>query len=178
MDRFLVWILLWLRYALGTILRVILWLNFSRSKVGTWINLINVCLSQLWRKLSRSLFAFLRKIKWYGPYLQMDYFQYLQLGKLSSGKRTISVRSKSIWCSLLPLKIFFIGWRLISNFIPLNYNLQKRGFQLASRCVCCKEEQESIDHFFIDGRVAKEVWQFFLKHQGWYGIIFHVYHHL
>lgn len=51
-------------------------------------------------------------------------------------KRNISLVSGLIWNAIAPIKLSFFVWRLLHNFLPLEENLQQKGFKLVSRCVC------------------------------------------
>ncbi|XP_075496425.1 uncharacterized protein LOC142533502 [Primulina tabacum] len=66
---------------------------------------------------------------------------------------------------LRPTMSFFL-WRFWHQWLPVDDVLQRRGFDLASRCQCC-DMPETFTHIFIDSPVARSVWQFF-------GAIFHV----
>ena len=57
----------------------------------------------------------------------------------------------------------FFVWRLINNFLPLEENLQQKGINLVSRCVCCQASTESGIHVFLDGPVAGAVWEHFFN---------------
>ncbi|KAI3473497.1 hypothetical protein Pfo_031457, partial [Paulownia fortunei] len=60
---------------------------------------------------------------------------------------------------LTPTMSVFL-WRLAHDWIPADFRLQRKGLQLASKCQCCSS-LESIQHIFISGDCAKEVWEHF-----------------
>ncbi|XP_075497390.1 uncharacterized protein LOC142534404 [Primulina tabacum] len=60
---------------------------------------------------------------------------------------------------LRPTMSFFL-WRFWHQWLPLDDMLQRRGFELASRCQCC-DMSETFTHVFIDGPIARYVWHFF-----------------
>ncbi|KAI3472963.1 hypothetical protein Pfo_029210 [Paulownia fortunei] len=67
----------------------------------------------------------------------------------------------SLWCPHLTPTISVFLWRLLHNWIPVDNRLQEKGFALASKCFCCASASESIQHLFISGAQAKEVWNHF-----------------
>ena len=71
------------------------------------------------------------------------------------------VLDRVTWAPILPLKISFFTWCLLRNFLPLDVNIQHRGVALGSRCFCCYGVKESIDHLFVIGVVATQVWRHF-----------------
>ena len=73
-------------------------------------------------------------------------------------RNNISSAMKVDWNSMVPLKISFFGWRVLSNFLPLDYSLQRRGLPFVSRCLCCSSAIATVQHLFIDGEVARQVW--------------------
>ncbi|XP_073037138.1 uncharacterized protein [Primulina eburnea] len=60
---------------------------------------------------------------------------------------------------LRPTMSFFL-WRFWHQWLPVDDILQRRGFELASRCQCC-DMSETFTHVFIDGPIARSVWHFF-----------------
>lgn len=66
------------------------------------------------------------------------------------------------WNKFIPPRIGVFLWRLSRNALPVEAKLRSMGFNLASKCVCCKNPaEETIDHLFVGGEVASEVWQHF-----------------
>lgn len=61
---------------------------------------------------------------------------------------------------MLPLKLSFFAWRLLFNYLPIDTILQSRGFSLVSKCECCGDV-ESAMHLFVEGDMAREVWDHF-----------------
>ncbi|EOY25454.1 Uncharacterized protein TCM_026877 [Theobroma cacao] len=58
-----------------------------------------------------------------------------------------------IWHKAIPLTTSFFLWRLLHDWIPVELRMKSKGFQLASRCRCCRSE-ESIIHVMWDNPVA------------------------
>ncbi|XP_073051343.1 uncharacterized protein [Primulina eburnea] len=70
------------------------------------------------------------------------------------------------WGSWLRPTMSFFLWRFWHQWLPVDDVLQRRGFELASKCQCC-EMPETFAHIFIDSPIARSVWHFF-------GAVFHV----
>lgn len=68
---------------------------------------------------------------------------------------------RHIWKSQVPLKVCFFAWCLMRERILTQENLKRRGFELASRCVLCGEEEESIQHLFLQCHETRKVWEYF-----------------
>ncbi|EOY17513.1 Uncharacterized protein TCM_036737 [Theobroma cacao] len=67
-----------------------------------------------------------------------------------------------IWHKSVPLTTSFFLWRLLHDWIPVELKMKTKGFQLASRCRCCKSE-ESLMHVMWKNPVANQVWSYFAK---------------
>ncbi|XP_071933097.1 uncharacterized protein [Coffea arabica] len=76
-------------------------------------------------------------------------------------RRNMSLVCRGIWCPLLPLKISYLAWRVLSDFLPLDDKLRSRGMAMVSKCDCCGNAVESLNHIFLHGRLASAVWQHF-----------------
>ncbi|XP_027184008.1 uncharacterized protein LOC113782315 [Coffea eugenioides] len=91
------------------------------------------------------------------------------LFSVSTAWETIRKRKKIclvtgfIWNAIVPIKLSFFVWRLIHNLLPLEENLQHKGFMLVSKCVCCQSGTESGLHVFLDGSVAVAIWDHFFN---------------
>ncbi|XP_075497307.1 uncharacterized protein LOC142534253 [Primulina tabacum] len=70
------------------------------------------------------------------------------------------------WGSWLRPTMSFFLWRFWHQWLPVDDVLQRRGFELASKCQCC-EMPETFTHIFIDSPLARSVWHYF-------GAVFHV----
>lgn len=55
------------------------------------------------------------------------------------------------------VKIFF--WKL-HNFVPVGWNLQKKGCQNTIHCFFCKYREETTSHVFLDCWWAKAFWRY------------------
>ncbi|CAN1821012.1 Putative ribonuclease H protein At1g65750, partial [Linum perenne] len=63
-----------------------------------------------------------------------------------------------IWKKGVPTKIQAFCWMVRHSKIASLDNLQRRGFQLANRCVLCSANLESIDHLFLRYEFTMRVW--------------------
>ncbi|XP_047943058.1 uncharacterized protein LOC125189874 [Salvia hispanica] len=78
-----------------------------------------------------------------------------------AGKRLIY---EMIWGKSIGLSISMFMWCLLANRIPVDTKMQWRGISLASMCRCCvKPQVESRLHLFMNGDVARRVWQHFAR---------------
>lgn len=59
---------------------------------------------------------------------------------------------------MLPRWKYFL-WRLLQRALPTKDNLRKRGIQITTECVVCKNGLESQSHLFRDCYVAQLVWK-------------------
>ncbi|GKV42785.1 hypothetical protein SLEP1_g50152 [Rubroshorea leprosula] len=76
---------------------------------------------------------------------------------------------KLIWCSWVPSKVAFFGWRLCLDRLPTKVNLKKRGIQLQEGvfCECCDGTVEEVNHLFCVCYKAWVVWAQVLR---WWGV--------
>ncbi|CAN1254609.1 Putative ribonuclease H protein At1g65750 [Linum perenne] len=63
-----------------------------------------------------------------------------------------------IWLNGVPPKVQAFCWMVSHSKIASLDNLQKRGFQLANRCVLCSANLESINHLFLRCDFVRCVW--------------------
>ncbi|XP_060200320.1 uncharacterized protein LOC132628562 [Lycium barbarum] len=62
----------------------------------------------------------------------------------------------------VPFKIYFLLWRVLKGRIPTDDVLMKMKIPIASKCYCCSiPQQETIQHLFLTGQFATDVWQVF-----------------
>lgn len=67
----------------------------------------------------------------------------------------------------MPFKIAFYLWRLWKDKLPTDDKLMRMGMNVASRCYCCRiPQQETLQHLFLTGSFATEVWNIFRKAAG------------
>ncbi|XP_071906058.1 uncharacterized protein [Coffea arabica] len=72
-----------------------------------------------------------------------------------------------VWNREVALKMSVFAWRLLRNYVPVDSVLCRRGIPLVSRSSCCLADEKSVLHLFVNGPVAREVWE----HYGnWFGI--------
>ena len=61
---------------------------------------------------------------------------------------------KAIWKSKAPTKACFLVWAASKGKVPTEIMLKRRNFSLASRCVMCFHEEESVDHLFVHCKLS------------------------
>ncbi|XP_060182018.1 uncharacterized protein LOC132611633 [Lycium barbarum] len=73
----------------------------------------------------------------------------------------------NLWYKRLPFKIAFLNWRVMRKKLPLDDIVSKFGQNIVSRCNCCPNPQsETLDHLFVHGDIAKNIWQYFANSLG------------
>jgi hypothetical protein len=50
-------------------------------------------------------------------------------------------------------------WRLAHNSLPVKRNIEKRGIECDTLCVCCRRLDEDGAHLFLKCKQAKQVWR-------------------
>ena len=76
----------------------------------------------------------------------------------------------ALWQAIAAPKALCTAWRVLIERLPTYDNLLRRGLAVSSsRCVFCKETQETSQHFFIECAYAQKVWSLCLR---WFGITF------
>ena len=78
-------------------------------------------------------------------------------------RRHTSWIDRYVWGLIVPLRVSFFAWRLVRHWLPLDSVLQSKGVALCSRCSYCRQAQETVSHLFLNGTVARTVWDHFLK---------------
>ena len=68
---------------------------------------------------------------------------------LLEGGSQQSVPIKMLWNPIVPTKVGFFAWEVWWGNILTMDQLKKRGFSLASRCVFCGKDEESLEHLLI-----------------------------
>ncbi|CAN1780700.1 hypothetical protein LINPERHAP1_LOCUS15169 [Linum perenne] len=66
--------------------------------------------------------------------------------------------TRSIWITVVPLKIQCFMWLVFHNRISTLDVLQTRGFYLPNRCVLCSHNEESASHLFIHCPFTMQIW--------------------
>ncbi|GKV27934.1 hypothetical protein SLEP1_g37047 [Rubroshorea leprosula] len=76
---------------------------------------------------------------------------------------------KLVWCSWVPSKVVFFGWRLRLNRLPTKENLQKRGIQLQEGVFCdhCNGTVEEVNNLFC---VCYKAWLVWAQVLSWWGV--------
>ncbi|EOY17470.1 Uncharacterized protein TCM_036655 [Theobroma cacao] len=77
-------------------------------------------------------------------------------------RQLIHALGKFIWHTSIPLTVSFFLWCLVHNWIPVELRMKSKGFQLASKCLCC-QSKETIMHVLWEGPIAQQVWNYFAK---------------
>ncbi|XP_050222727.1 uncharacterized protein LOC126672819 [Mercurialis annua] len=66
--------------------------------------------------------------------------------------------SKFIWKAYLPPSRSMTCWRAFLGYLPTDCSLQKKGFNMASRCNFCNAAVEDIEHIFVRCPFAQNLW--------------------
>ncbi|XP_050222822.1 uncharacterized protein LOC126672915 [Mercurialis annua] len=66
--------------------------------------------------------------------------------------------SKFLWKEILPPSRSMICWRAFLGYLPTENNLQKKGFNLVSRCSLCNNNREDVDHLFVNCSFSHALW--------------------
>lgn len=72
---------------------------------------------------------------------------------------------QEVWDSKTPMKVNFFLWLAMRGRILTQENLKRRRFQLASKCLFCGENEETVMHLLIDCKEVEKLWYYF------YGVI-------
>jgi len=68
----------------------------------------------------------------------------------------------NFWNSFTPPKMSIFCWKIINSAVPVDSICQRNNVHLASKCVCCNGGNvESVNHLFLLGDTAWQVWGFF-----------------
>ncbi|KAL0400828.1 UNVERIFIED_CONTAM: putative ribonuclease H protein [Sesamum latifolium] len=67
---------------------------------------------------------------------------------------------KEFWHPTVTPSMSIFIWRLLHNFIPVDERLREKGLSIVSKCMCCRNS-ETVQHLFLNGTVAREVWLYF-----------------
>ncbi|GAA0174198.1 hypothetical protein LIER_27640 [Lithospermum erythrorhizon] len=54
-------------------------------------------------------------------------------------KRPLSPIYSAMWHQTIARKIFFLAWRLLQRWLPVDDVMQSKGINMASRCNCCNQ---------------------------------------
>ena len=77
-----------------------------------------------------------------------------------------SIPTSLIWNNCVPPKVSVFIWEVWTGKVLTMYQLEKRGFQLASRCPLCKEDEENIDHLLLHCPLVWGFWAALISLQG------------
>ncbi|XP_027170444.1 uncharacterized protein LOC113770234 [Coffea eugenioides] len=91
--------------------------------------------------------------------------------QIARGVGNRSCLYSSIWSQDLPCNVSFFMLRLLGGRLPVMDILHKFGVVGPSRCFCCSFPcQESLDHIFCTGEVARRIWANFEVVVGGFGV--------
>lgn len=107
--------------------------DFIWNRNGININYLNGCMmpSDIVSLVVRTPFTLIDKDAIICSLLSLASFSISDTWNAVRSKKNISTVSKVIWSELIPLKILFFGWRLLSNFLHLDDTLQAQGLNLS-----------------------------------------------
>ncbi|WMV45635.1 hypothetical protein MTR67_039020 [Solanum verrucosum] len=72
-----------------------------------------------------------------------------------------NIINKGIWHRHLPFKTSFLVWRALRSKLPTNEKLTSFGKE-AAHCSCCyRPGEDNVDHIFITGHFANNIWSSF-----------------
>ncbi|XP_059315804.1 uncharacterized protein LOC132066519 [Lycium ferocissimum] len=79
-----------------------------------------------------------------------------------------SLNYQRIWSKGVPFKISFFLWRMWKAKIPVDDVLKRMNISIVSRCRCClnSQSEETMQHLFLTGNCAAEVWQYYTTAAG------------
>ncbi|WMV51891.1 hypothetical protein MTR67_045276 [Solanum verrucosum] len=103
--------------------------------------------SLLWRQHPDGRFSVNRLYKW-------DL-------SVTGGRKTGSW--SAVWKSVAPAKVKCFVWLVARRACLMHEALQKRGINIASRCLLCKEALETNKHLFLHCKVTTQVWTLFFN---------------
>ncbi|KAG0490422.1 hypothetical protein HPP92_007285 [Vanilla planifolia] len=86
-------------------------------------------------------------------------------GKFNLSKAYEVVRTKAskfkeakfIWNRRIPSKMSILLWRMLNDALPFSMVLKRIGYNLASKCQFCGNE-ETVDHVFMNCQHAIDIW--------------------
>ncbi|KAI3518181.1 hypothetical protein L1887_06642 [Cichorium endivia] len=76
------------------------------------------------------------------------------------GDRTQTQQGTNRWDKWLPKRINIMTWRIMKGRMVVKERLKKFGVDTTNtRCILCKEDEESVNHLFLNCNQALEVWR-------------------
>lgn len=73
---------------------------------------------------------------------------------------------KMIWNSKVPFEMNCFTWLLAKEVVLTHENLNKRGYQLASKCYLCGEQAETVNHLLLHCKWTEQLWRIFTSLKG------------
>jgi hypothetical protein len=77
----------------------------------------------------------------------------------SSNDGATSLHWQKIWKIECTPKIQQFVWRLAHNSLPVKRNIEKRGIECDTLCVCCRRLDEDGAHIFLKCKQIKMLWK-------------------
>ncbi|KAL6191890.1 hypothetical protein ACLB2K_038279 [Fragaria x ananassa] len=74
--------------------------------------------------------------------------------------------SKVIWSKFITPRMSMLAWKVLKGRVISDDFLQTRGVSLASCCVLCRQQSESIDHIFLFCPFASTIWHYMTSNFG------------
>lgn len=68
----------------------------------------------------------------------------------------------SLWHKFITPNISIFNWRLALDLIPTDRYMTKHGYDIVSKCHCCRDI-ETEDHLFWSSGLAQSIWSFFFN---------------
>ena len=79
--------------------------------------------------------------------------------KVCEGSSNLAFPADAIWRrSKVPTKACFSAWAATKGKVPTKDKLQRRNFNLTSRCPMCLQEEELVDRLFVYCRCVSMFW--------------------
>ncbi|MDV3193925.1 MAG: hypothetical protein Q8835_02560, partial [Sweet potato little leaf phytoplasma] len=65
---------------------------------------------------------------------------------------------KSFWKTPIPSKVKLCGWKIYKDILPTKGNLYRRGIDLNTLCLMCRDRKETTSHLFWECKATKGLW--------------------
>ena len=65
---------------------------------------------------------------------------------------------KLFWKVKLPMKVLNFIWKLLHDSLPVFQKLRCRGIAASNVCLMCNEEEETVNHLFLQCPFARAIW--------------------
>ncbi|KAL4586207.1 hypothetical protein LXL04_010839 [Taraxacum kok-saghyz] len=89
----------------------------------------------------------------------VDHFSVKSIRSLWESSKYPELEYKHWWNNRVPLKVNFLGWRVVLNRLPSKQELKKRQVTIPStNCDLCNMAEETCEHIFIQCSWTEEIW--------------------